>query len=101
MAVAADQPLVRDIKALPPELLEGDRIKPGNPLFGVIWINPQRLSGAPCFYATRVPIKNLFDYLEGGESLGEFLDGFPGVTHEQAVAVLELARRGLLAGLPT
>ena len=72
----------------------------GIPLFGVIWINPQRLSGAPCFYGTRVPVKNLFDYLEGGESLVEFLAGFPGVTHEQAVAVLELARNGLLAELP-
>jgi len=100
MAVTVDQPLVQNIKPLPPELLEGDLIRRENPLFGVIWINPERLSGAPCFYATRVPIKNLFDYLEGGESLGEFLDAFPGVTHEQAVAVLELACRGLLAELP-
>jgi uncharacterized protein (DUF433 family) len=71
-----------------------------HPLFGNVWINRERLSGAPCFYGTRVPIQNLFDYLEGGEPLDDFLDGFPGVTREQAVAVLELAVNGLLAELP-
>ena len=100
MAGTVDQSLVNNIKPLSPELLAGDLIQPGNSLFGIIWINPQRLSGAPCFYGTRVPIKNLFDYLEGGDALGEFLDGFPGVSHEQAVAVLGLAQAGLLAELP-
>jgi uncharacterized protein (DUF433 family) len=100
MGHAAEQSLVREIKPLPPEVLAGDLIEPGNKLFGVIWINAQRLSGAPCFYGTRVPIKNLFDYLEGGDALGEFLEGFPGVTQEQAVALLELTREGFLAGLP-
>src|SRR5262245_47767656 len=42
---------------------------------GVIWIDPERVSGAPCFINTRVPIQNLFDYLEGGEPLEEFLEG--------------------------
>jgi uncharacterized protein (DUF433 family) len=83
-------------KPLSAEALSGDRIQPGHPLFGIIWINPDRMSGAPCFTGTRVPIKNLFDYLEGGESLDEFLDGFPGVSREQAVAVIELAASGLL-----
>ncbi|MDQ3812708.1 MAG: DUF433 domain-containing protein [Armatimonadota bacterium] len=67
----------------------------------VISIDPERVSGAPCFVGTRVPIKTLWDYLEGGDSLDEFLDGFPGVTREQAIAVLELARECLLEGLPT
>jgi uncharacterized protein (DUF433 family) len=66
---------------------------------GVIWIDPERVSGAPCFINTRVPIQNLFDYLEGGEPLEEFLEGFPPVTREQAVKVLELARTNLLATL--
>jgi uncharacterized protein (DUF433 family) len=99
MAIA-DPPLIEHVKPLPPELLAGDLIQHGNPLFGIIWINPERLSGAPCFYGTRVPIKNLFDYIEGGSTLNDFLEGFPGVSHEQAVAVLELAQSGLLAELP-
>jgi uncharacterized protein (DUF433 family) len=78
----------------------GDLIQPGHPLFGIIWINPARVSGTPCFYATRVPLKNLFDYLVGEHTLNDFLEGFPGVTREQAVAVLELAQSGLLAELP-
>ena len=61
----------------------------------LIWIHPERVSGAPCFINTRVPIQHLFDYLEGGEPLDEFLEGFPPVTREQAVRVLELARTGL------
>jgi uncharacterized protein (DUF433 family) len=63
---------------------------------GLIWTDPERMSGAPCFYGTRVPIKNLFDYIEGGHTIDDFLDGFEGVTREQVVGVLELARRGLL-----
>lgn len=63
---------------------------------GLIWTDPERMSGAPCFDKTRVPITHLFEYLEAGESLESFLDGFEGVTREQAVGVLELAKRGLL-----
>ena len=100
MAGIFEKPLVKCIKPVAPELLEGDLIQPGNALFGLIWINRQRVSGEPCFYGTRVPIKNLFDYIEGGDSLDEFLEGFPGVTREQAVAVLELARTDLFAELP-
>ena len=66
----------------------------------LIWIDPERLSGAPCFAGTRVPVKHLWDYLEGGESLDEFLEGFPGVTREQAVGVLELAFREFMEGFP-
>ena len=67
---------------------------------GVIWIHPDRLSGAPCFAKTRVPIQNLFDYLESGAPLEEFLLGFPPITRDQAVKVLELARTGLFDSLP-
>jgi uncharacterized protein (DUF433 family) len=91
---------LKTIKPVAAEALEGDLITPKSPLFGIIWINPQRLSGAPCFYGTRVPIKNLFDSLAAGESLEEFLDDFEGVSREQAEAVLELAGSHLLADLP-
>ncbi len=58
------------------------------------------MGGEPCFAGTRVPIKTLFGYLEGGDTLDEFLDGFEGVTREQALAVLELAQEGLLTRYP-
>lgn len=73
-----------------------EQVKPGDPRYGLIWINRARMSGAPCFHGTRVPVQHLFDYLEGGETLDRFLDGFPPITREQAVAVLELARARLI-----
>lgn len=63
---------------------------------GIIEINPDKVSGTPVFAGTRVPIQNLFDYLEGGDSLDDFLEGFPPVTREQAVAVLEMAEKSLI-----
>ena len=54
--------------------------------------NPEILGGTPVFVGTRVPVRVLFDYLEAGDSLEIFLDEFPSVTREQAVAALELAR---------
>ncbi len=50
------------------------------------------MSGTPCFAGTRVPVRTLFDYLEHGKPLDDFLRGFPMVTHEQAIAVLKLAK---------
>lgn len=94
-------PRITPSKPLRPEDLEGDLIQPGDRLFGIIWINPKRMSGTPCFAGTRVPIKTLFDYVEGGEPLSEFLAGFPGVTSEQAVEVFHLAANGLLEALPS
>jgi uncharacterized protein (DUF433 family) len=90
---------LRHIEPLDPRLIEHDRIQPGNSLFGLVWINPKRVSGAPCFYGTRVPVKNLFDSLAAGESLEEFLDGFEGVSREQVLAVLDLAGDDLLNDL--
>lgn len=63
----------------------------------VIHSDPETLGGTPVFVGTRVPVKNLIDYLEGGHSLAEFLDDFPTVTKEQAVAALEEAKDLLLA----
>ena len=63
----------------------------------VIVIDPELMSGEPCFRGTRVPFKNLIDYLEGGHSLGEFLHQFPSVTREMAVQALEEAKDSLLA----
>ena len=61
----------------------------------VVHSDPEILGGTPVFVGTRVPIKNLFDFLEAGDSLDRFLDSFPSVTREQAVAALELAREAL------
>lgn len=57
-----------------------------------IQIDPGILSGNPVFKGTRVPVQSLFDHLEKGISLNEFLEDFPSVTRDQAVAVLEIAR---------
>ena len=62
----------------------------------VIHISPHILSGTPVFHGTRVPIKNLFDYIETGEPLDEFLTAFPSVSREQVLKVLELAEHLLL-----
>jgi uncharacterized protein (DUF433 family) len=63
----------------------------------VIVIDAGIMNGTPCFRGTRVPFKNLIDYLEGGQSLGEFLRQFPSVTREMAVRALEEAKDSLLA----
>jgi len=63
----------------------------------VIHSDPEILGGTPVFVGTRVPAQSLFDYLEGGETLDEFLRQFPSVTREQAIAALDLARDSLLA----
>ena len=63
----------------------------------VIIVDPEVMNGTPCFRDTRVPFKNLIDYLEGGHSLGEFLQQFPVVTREMAVQALEEAKNSLLA----
>jgi uncharacterized protein (DUF433 family) len=62
--------------------------------------DPEIMSGTLCFTGTRVPVKNLFDYFESGSSLEEFLDDFPSVSRETAVAVLEAARERLTADAP-
>ena len=59
--------------------------------------DPEVMSGALCFTGTRVPVKALFDYLEGTSSLDDFLEDFPSVSRARAVAVLEAARERLVA----
>lgn len=61
----------------------------------VIHSDPDTLGGTPVFVGTRVPVKTLLDYLEAGDSLGEFLDHFSSVSQEQAIAALELAKEML------
>lgn len=62
----------------------------------VVHSDPDILSGTPVFVGTRVPVQSLFDYLEAGDTLDEFLRQFPSVKRDQAVAALELARETLL-----
>lgn len=65
-----------------------------------ISVDPQRMSGTPCFVGSRVPIKHLWDYLENGENIEDFLEGFEPITREHVVAVLHIAYKKLLEGLP-
>ena len=62
----------------------------------LITCNPRIMSGTPVFKNTRVPIKNLIDYLEAGDNLDEFLEDFPSVSRTQAMQALELAKEMLL-----
>ena len=64
-----------------------------------VWrCDPEVLGGTPVFAGTRVPVRSLFDYLEVGESLDEFLRQLPAVGRDQAVTALDMARESLLAG---
>jgi uncharacterized protein (DUF433 family) len=63
----------------------------------VVYSDPDILGGVPVFVGTRVPVKTLVDYLEAGDPLDEFLDHFPSVSREQAIATLELAKEMLTA----
>lgn len=62
----------------------------------IIHSDPEIMSGTPVFTGTRVPVYNLFDYLEAGDPLDKFLKSFPSVTREQAVAALELAKEAVV-----
>jgi len=63
--------------------------------YGVINIDEETMGGTPVFTGTRVPIQTLFDYIEGGYDLNEFLDDYPSVTRESALKVLEMAKMTL------
>lgn len=67
----------------------------------VVHSHPEIMSGTPVFIGTRVPVQALLDYLEDGDTIDSFLDSFPSVTREQAVAFLEQATQALLARLPS
>jgi uncharacterized protein (DUF433 family) len=63
----------------------------------VVHSDPDILGGTPVFVGTRVPVQNLIDYLEAGDTIDKFLDSFPSVSREQAIAALELAREALIS----
>ena len=63
----------------------------------VVTQNPEVLGGEPVFAGTRVPAKSLFDHLEAGDSIEQFLEGFPSVKREQVIALLEESRAHVLA----
>ncbi len=63
----------------------------------VVKIDPEIMSGAVCFAGTRVPIQNLIDYLEGGDSIDDFLEDFPSVAREQVIGFIEEAKESVLA----
>jgi uncharacterized protein (DUF433 family) len=65
----------------------------------VVKIDPDIMSGTPCFAGTRVPVRALLDYIEGGETLDQFLEQYPTVKRKQAVAFLEQASERLLASV--
>lgn len=65
-------------------------------LRGVVHSDPDIMGGTPVFAGTRVPLQNLIDYLEGGESIEDFLDGFPSVQRAQVIAVIEAAKMKML-----
>ena len=67
----------------------------------VVHSDPDILGGTPVFVGTRVPVQSLFDYIEGGDTLDEFLHQFPSVKREQAIAALDLARDTLLTSAPS
>ena len=71
--------------------------QPSLPIESVVHADPEIHSGVPVFVGTRVPVQTLLDYLEGGYTLDGFLDNFPTVSREQAIAFLEHSARALLA----
>jgi uncharacterized protein (DUF433 family) len=62
----------------------------------VIWVDPERVSGTPCFKGTRVPVQNFLDYIEGGSTIDAFFQDYPSVTREQLIQFLELAKEQLV-----
>ena len=66
----------------------------------IVHRDPEILGGTPVFRGTRVPVRSLFDYLEGGDTLDEFLRQFPSVQRQQAITLLDLARGTLAADAP-
>lgn len=63
--------------------------------YGAINIDPETMGGTPVFTGTRVPIQSLFDYIETGETIDEFLENFPSVEKEHAIHVLQMAKKTL------
>ena len=66
----------------------------------IISRNPEVMGGSPVFQGTRVPVQTLLDYLEGGETIDDFLEGFPSVSREQVIAFLEEAKARMIEASP-
>ena len=66
----------------------------------VVVVDPEIMSGTPCFAGTRVPVRTLLDHLEAGDTLDVFLKDFPTVSRKQAIAFLEDSAKAMLAGIP-
>ncbi len=66
----------------------------------IVVVDPEILSGTPVFAGTRVPVRNLLDHIEAGDSLDVFLEDFPGVSREQAIAFLEQSANAMLEKIP-
>src|SRR5207247_900055 len=94
-SAAAERPSVRQHRVPGVDSRPRKTMSPRPP---VIHSDPEILGGTPVFVGTRVPFRNLIDYLERGHSLDEFLDEFPSVSRDQAVAALEAAHEALSAG---
>lgn len=62
----------------------------------IVWTDPERMSGTPCFRGTRVPVQNLLDFLEGGGTIDQFLELYPSVKRGQVTSFLELAKDHVL-----
>ncbi len=93
--------LVRPDPAISEEKPEDiEKIPESDPRSFAIWINPARVSGVACFAHSRVPLQILWDHLEQGPSMDDFLEGYEGVTHEQTRAVLRMAFEKLMESLP-
>lgn len=65
----------------------------------IVSVDPDVMGGTPCFARTRVPVQTLLDYIEAGESIDDFLEGFPTVTRAQVIAFLEESKDQLLASV--
>ena len=77
---------------------KGYTLNMNDPDHNLVEIDPEKLGGTPVFQGTRVPIQNLFDCLETGESIEQFLEQFPTVSRKQVTAVLEESMERLLVG---
>ena len=75
-------------KPLSDDYWEGELVPRADVRAAFISVNPERMSGTPCFVGTRVPIKHLWDYLEGSDTLEEFLDDFEGVPRDEVITSL-------------
>ena len=79
-----------------PAYLKGVTVEQKNRLDEAIWVSPQRMSGTPCFRNTRVPVQSLIDFLEGGETIDDFLGLYPAITRQQVLTVLDFANSQIL-----